>query len=134
MPRGHFCFLFFFFPSPNMFTTSTLSPLFLQLALRAPSNLSKGRDCVSSVHSTVAPPLRRPRSAAAATAITAATWTNRRTCAPVSHVQYRRTRTVTLHEPFQSVTPVSCTVSNTPNGATVWTGITSRVSVHIWRF
>lgn len=81
---------FFLFSSLDVFTTSTLSPLFLQLALRAPSSLSRGRDCVSSVHSTVAPPSRRPRSAAAVTAITAATWTNRRTRAPVSHMQYEQ--------------------------------------------
>lgn len=79
----------------NMFTTSTLSLLLLQLALRAPSSRSRGRDSVSSVHSTVAPPSRQLRCAAAATAITAATWTNRRTCAPVSQSDSAHTHTHT---------------------------------------
>lgn len=86
-PEGRVLFVVFvFFFPPNMFTTTRRRSLFLsQLALRAPSSLSRGQDYVSSVHSTVAPPSRLPHSAAVATAITAATWTKRRTCAPVSH-------------------------------------------------
>lgn len=61
-----------------------LSPC-LQLALREPSSRSRGPDYVSSVRSTVAPPSRPRRSAAAATAITVETWTDLKTCAPVSH-------------------------------------------------
>lgn len=58
--------------------------LSLQLALRAPLNLSRGQDYVSNVRSTVAPPSRPPPSAVVGMAITVETWTNRRTCAPVS--------------------------------------------------
>lgn len=61
-----------------------LSPC-LQPALRAPSSPSRGPDYVSSVRSTVAPPSRPPRFAAAATAIIVETWTDPKTCAPVSH-------------------------------------------------
>lgn len=90
-------FVFFFFS--QYVYTSTLSLLLLQLALRAPSSRSRGRDSVSSVHSTVAPPSRQLRCAAAATAITAATWTNRRTCAPVSQSDSAHTHTHKYNTP-----------------------------------
>ena len=61
-----------------------LPSLSSQPVLRAPLSPSRGEDCVSSVRSTAAPPSRRPPSAAAGTASTAATWTDLRTCAPVS--------------------------------------------------
>ena len=67
-----------------------------QLALRAPSSLSREQDYVSSAHSTAAPPSRLPHSAAVGTAITAETWTNRETRAPVSlsqsHTHTRRAK------------------------------------------
>lgn len=55
-----------------------------QLVLRAPLSRPKGQDYVSSVRSTAAPPSRPPPSVVVGTDTTAGTWTDRRTCAPVS--------------------------------------------------
>lgn len=112
-------FLFMFYTSLS---------LSLQLALRAPSSLSRGQDYVSNVHSTVAPPSRPPHSAVVGTAITAGTWTNRRTCAPVSQSLSVK-QTYTLNKPFSNV--VECDYS-IPQGdgdmfakANFWTGVTN---------
>lgn len=82
-----YCFLLMLFPSLS---------LSLQLALRAPLSRSRGQDYVSNVRSTVAPPSRLPPSAVVGTAITEETWTNQRTCAPVSlSLSHKKTCSIT---------------------------------------
>lgn len=71
-------FILYFNVSPPSLSVS------LQLVLRAPSSHSRGSASVSNVRSTVALPSRLPQSAGVVAAFTAETWTNRRTCAPVS--------------------------------------------------
>lgn len=55
-----------------------------QLVLRAPLSHSRGQDCVSNVRPIAAPLSKLPPSVVVGMAITEETWTNRRTCAPVS--------------------------------------------------
>lgn len=101
--EAELCFVFFFllcFPSLS---------LSLQLALRAPLSLFRGQDYVSNVHSTVAPPSRPPPSAVVGTATTAETWTNRRTCAPVSQsLSVKQTQKCIHAKPLSSVAERDC--------------------------
>lgn len=91
----------------------SLSPS-LQLALRAPSSHSRGQDYVSNVRSTVAQPSRLPHFAVVGMAITAETWTNRRTCAPVSlSLCQTSTNSKDTVQTFSSVIVVSLRVIET---------------------
>lgn len=55
-----------------------------QLVLRAPLSHSRDQDCVSNVRPIAAPLSKLPPSVVVGMAITEETWTNRRTCVPVS--------------------------------------------------